>query len=163
MEPKGTKLPKGTGPGGSAGSALALCLIGVLASAIVARAVTLIAGAAPQVGSLISFAPAGQAGLPPVKVPAQRLAGHGGSPRACTLSLRTMKASGGSLIVEARNLRTGQALVHWAGTRTAGGAGDCGHTAHLALRGEDLAALARAADQPGPAAATLASAEPSRF
>lgn len=157
MKPNGSNIPKGTGLGA------ALCLICLLASAIAVRAVALITGAAPQVGSLISFAPTGRAGLPPVMVPARRLAGPGAPSRACTLSLQAMKAAGGSLIVEARDLRTGQALVHWAGSRTADGPGDCGHTAHLALRAEDLAALARAADQPGPAAAELASAEPSKF
>lgn len=149
---------RGNTPRGRAGAVVALCIICLLASAIAVRAAaTLITGGAAQVGTLIRFAPTGQPGSLRVAVPAHRLADADAAARSCTLSIRVIKAYGGSLMVEARNRRTARVLAHWAGTRTASGPADCGRTAQLVLRTGDLQALIAAASGLGPAAAALAS------
>jgi hypothetical protein len=65
----------------------------------------------------------------------------------CTLDVATIHANGGSIIVEQR-YRAGDNshyLVHWAGKRTAAGAGDCGEQANLKLDDANLDMLAMAA------------------
>jgi hypothetical protein len=66
--------------------------------------------------------------------------------RKCVLSPGTMRASGGSIIVEARSLtRPPVYRVHWAGGHTSRGAGDCGDAADLVLSRAELIKLANVA------------------
>ena len=139
-------------------AALALGLAAVLAGAISVRvAVGLLADMTPQVGTLIRFAPTSPVVPVEVRITARRLASTAQPARTCILSAAVMQADGGSLMVEARNRRTGRTLVHWAGARTAHGPDDCGHTAALRISEAGLRALAEAASGLGPdATAALA-------
>lgn len=97
----------------------------------------------PEVGDIVQFDPHAYM---PVDAKTQVAAArpNGGS---CLLNVATIHADGGSLIVE-QTLRAGtkgQYLVHWAGARTADGAGDCGTQATLKLNDAKLDVLALAA------------------
>jgi hypothetical protein len=130
---------------------LAVCLTALLTLAIGVRAAMgVLRDMAPQVGTLIRFTPGSPSPLVPVRVTAHRLATTARAGGTCTLSAQTMTADGGSLMVEARNRRTREALVNWAGGRTARGPGDCGRTAALRIDTESLRALAEAAGGLGP-------------
>ncbi len=148
----------GTTTGARVATAVAVGLATLLASAIGVRvAVTLLSDMTPQVGTLIRFTPTSPPALVQVRVTTRRLATTVEPARTCVLSAQVMKADGGSLIVEARDRRTSQAVVHWAGARTAHGPGDCGHAATLQIGEADLRALAEAASGLGlEAAAALA-------
>jgi hypothetical protein len=66
--------------------------------------------------------------------------------RACVLNSSVMVGSGGSLIVEAREEEPVLLYrLHWAGSRTDLGAGDCGRQADLLVSRIDLRKLATAA------------------
>ena len=63
--------------------------------------------------------------------------------QTCVLSPAVMGTTGGSLIIEARQLSTPPVYrVHWAGRRTGHGAADCGPSADLTLSRSDLMRLA---------------------
>jgi hypothetical protein len=67
---------------------------------------------------------------------------------ACVLDVRTMHANGGSLIIEAREPRTGTSFgyrVHWAGAHSSDEGSDCGSSADLLVNLEDVEVLAMAA------------------
>ncbi|MBN8908261.1 MAG: hypothetical protein J0H99_16860, partial [Rhodospirillales bacterium] len=64
---------------------------------------------------------------------------------ACTLDVAAMRESGGSLIVEQRGGGKNPLFrVHWSGLRTAADSRNCGASADLLLRGNDLQILATA-------------------
>jgi hypothetical protein len=117
----------------------------------------------PQVGAIVSFKP----GQPvasvlraPVEAQVVHLADPTGSAGSCRLDPKVMAAGGGSLIVEGRRSGpNGDALVHWAGARTAL-SGDCGRSAELALNADKLTVLAAAAGGFGVNQKTLAMAPP---
>ena len=99
----------------------------------------------PKVGDIISFDPLDRiasdvrAHLP--AIPADDRPGV-----ACVLDVRAMHASGGSLMIEAREPRTSFAYrVHWAGPRSSNGGTDCGSSADLLVSIEDVELLAMAA------------------
>jgi hypothetical protein len=65
---------------------------------------------------------------------------------SCVLSPGTMEAGGGSFIIEARRLsRPPVYRVHWAGSHTSQGAGDCGTAVDLVLSRTELMRLANVA------------------
>ena len=65
---------------------------------------------------------------------------------ACVLDVRAMHANGGSLIIEAREPRTGFGYrVHWAGTSSSNDSTDCGSSADLLVNLDDIEVLAMAA------------------
>jgi len=68
------------------------------------------------------------------------------SPLGCTLDLSTLRHTGGSLVIESEAMQTADAFhVHWAGEYTATDAGDCGGSANLIVKAEDLNMLALSA------------------
>jgi hypothetical protein len=102
----------------------------------------------PQVGDIITFVPAN-----PVKTAEQTsisVAAAGNLPAIpCTLDPDVLRASGGSLVIEARQLEPDVSYrVHWAGKRTSDSRTDCGRSAELLLRLEDVAVLRIAASGP---------------
>lgn len=64
--------------------------------------------------------------------------------RACQLELGTLRASGGSFIVEGP-AAGGRFVVHWAGLRTSRGAANCGASADIVLDARQLELLGIAA------------------
>lgn len=100
----------------------------------------------PDVGAIVSFDPRNgprywsQPGIAVVYAEAGKR-----SP-ACTLMPSVMAATGGSLIVEAKETsRPPSFRMHWSGQRTALGPGDCGRSADLILQLVQLRALATVA------------------
>jgi hypothetical protein len=103
-------------------------------------------GLRPQVGYIITFIPA-----QPATTSAQTSISVAavGNPSAipCILDPDVLRASGGSLVIEARQLEPEVSYrVHWAGKRTSGITTDCGRSAELLLRAEDIATLSMAAN-----------------
>jgi hypothetical protein len=104
----------------------------------------------PQVGAMVVFKP----GAPRMDLWHVRAAADNAGPypdgntvgRVCILSPGTMAEGGGSLVVEARRMSSPpQYRVHWAGSRTSNGGGDCGKAADLVLSRTDLQKLANTA------------------
>jgi hypothetical protein len=115
-----------------------------------------IAQIGPVVGEMISFDPRNgprywsQPGIPALTVPAggRRQVGQ---PRQCILMPSVMAASGGSLVIEAKEMTQPPLFrVHWSGPHTDLGAGDCGRSADLTLQLVQLRALANVAGGYGP-------------
>ena len=99
----------------------------------------------PKVGDIVSFEP-----LDPIsrdmraRLPA--MPADGKPNVACVLDVRTMHASGGSVVIESREPGTGfNYRVHWAGPRSSNDGADCGASADLLLNLEDIEVLAMAA------------------
>lgn len=93
--------------------------------------------AAPQVGDVLMFHRGVQ--VADSKVVTAREAGQ---PQAsCVLDPTVMARNGGSLVVEGSLQHARLYQVHWAGTRTASGARDCGRSADLILPKADLQRL----------------------
>jgi hypothetical protein len=75
---------------------------------------------------------------------------------ACILDVRTMHASGGSIVIESRQPEIPAGFrVHWAGGNSSTDGNDCGKSADLLLSREDLEVLAIAAGGFGAATRNL--------
>jgi hypothetical protein len=95
-------------------------------------------GFGPAVGDIISFSPQ----RPVARDLAVRLVAQRAGQSGCVLDVTAMRATGGSLIVEARETgRNPFYHVHWSGLRTSADADNCGAAADLDLRGNDLELL----------------------
>ena len=82
-------------------------------------------------------------------------------PTRCVLDPAVLAGAGGSLVVEEQDWRDGRTYrVHWAGDRTASGAGNCGASADLAINESDLNTLAIAAGGYGVTNKTIALSYP---
>jgi hypothetical protein len=106
---------------------------------------------APDVGEIVSFDPRNgprywsQPGIPAAIDSAGERA-NAGPPRNCILMPSVMAADGGSLVIEAKETTQPPLFrVHWSGSRTDFGAGDCGRSADLTLQLVQLRALANVA------------------
>lgn len=101
----------------------------------------------PKVGDFVVFRQA----LPDgdnwhLAIPASNVAERRPSDGPCVIDPNVIAKTGGSLIVEFRE--DASALLyhlHWAGTHTAAGEGDCGREADLTVTRTDLQKLANAA------------------
>ena len=122
--------------------AIVVLVIGALQILAVMR--TFAAG--PEVGDIVAFHPVG-AGIDEEAITVAYAAAP--TDRTCVLSPRVMRAAGGSMIVEQR-AEAGNYRVHWAGTRTNDGPGDCGVEADLSISVDALRALASATGQLAP-------------
>jgi hypothetical protein len=97
----------------------------------------------PSVGEIARFTPAAAAeGLGRVVEVALR----SNIGRNCVLDSDAMATGGGSLVVAGQADGGRRYMVHWAGTRTSYGAGDCGRSAELVLSRHSLVALIAAAE-----------------
>lgn len=103
--------------------------------------------ARPKVGDIVEFVR-----RPPdaeswrLLVAASAIAGRDPAAGPCLFDPNEMSAAGGSLLIEAREATSPPKFhLHWAGGRTAKGAGDCGASADLILDRADLQRLANAA------------------
>ncbi|HTW71125.1 MAG TPA: hypothetical protein VME47_14640, partial [Acetobacteraceae bacterium] len=129
---------------------------GLLSAALLAAVVSLagLAGAVkiaqtavafgPAVGDVIRFDPNSRM---PVDESTQIDAKQSNA-RGCVLDMDTIHRSGGSLVIEERlpgAADTPRYVVHWAGSRTAAGAHNCGRQADLMLDDSNLDVLAMAA------------------
>jgi hypothetical protein len=101
----------------------------------------------PKVGDMIVFKPGTQDNDAwQLEVAADKVAGRSTQQGACMLNPTVIAQKGGSLVVEQRSLGGDKLYrLHWAGSRTAEGPGDCGTTADLTLSRTDLQKLANAA------------------
>jgi hypothetical protein len=103
---------------------------------------------APQIGDIIAF--------PATRVPSISSASFAASrviapdSVSCILDVQIMQKSGGSLVVESRQLEPSRIFqVHWAGGRTSNDRDDCGGSADLLLSGNQISALIFAAGGTG--------------
>ncbi|HEY2617849.1 MAG TPA: hypothetical protein VGI78_10960 [Acetobacteraceae bacterium] len=101
----------------------------------------------PKVGDIVAFDPLDSISRDMhARLTAMPAGAHPGA--ACVLDVRTMHANGGSVIIEAREPRTGTSFgyrVHWAGAQSSNDGGDCGSSADLLVNLEDVEVLAMAA------------------
>ena len=98
----------------------------------------------PAVGDVIRFDPSGRMPVDlTTQIDAKRVNAAG-----CVLDMDTIHRAGGSLVIEQRlpgAEDTARYRVHWAGSRTANDAGNCGRRADLMLDDSNLDVLALAA------------------
>jgi hypothetical protein len=101
----------------------------------------------PQIGDMIVFVPSkADAETWQLKVSTVSVTGREQTAGPCVFDPNEMAATGGSLIVEARDESNPPRFqLHWAGQHTAKGTGDCGSVADLTLDRFDLQRLANAA------------------
>jgi hypothetical protein len=101
----------------------------------------------PRVGDMIVFVPTqGDSDTWQLQVVTTAISGRDRTSRPCVFDPNEMSASGGSLVIEAREEASPPRFqLHWAGRHTAKGAGDCGASADLTLDRYDLQRLANAA------------------
>lgn len=101
----------------------------------------------PQIGDMIVFVPSPNTGDSwQLRVSTASVAGREEAAGPCVFDPNEMTASGGSLIVEARQeTNPPRFRLHWAGHHTAKGAGDCGAAADFTLDRFDLQRLANSA------------------
>jgi len=101
----------------------------------------------PRVGDMIVFVPtAPEADSWQLQVATAAVAGRSEAAGPCVFDPNEMSANGGSLVIEARlEASPPKFQLHWAGTHTAKGKGDCGAAADLTLDRYDLQRLANAA------------------
>jgi hypothetical protein len=101
----------------------------------------------PRVGDMIVFIPAAPDGDSwQLNVSTTAVAGRDQMAGPCVFDPNEMSAAGGSLVVEAReDTSPPRFQLHWAGSHTAKGGGDCGAAADLTLDRYDLQRLANAA------------------
>jgi hypothetical protein len=110
----------------------------------------------PAVGDIISFDPLEKLSRDmQTKVTAKRAGEQAGG--ACVLDISAMHASGGSVVIEARQPQTNSGYrVHWAGAHSSDDPTACGASADLLLNQEDVEMLALAAGGYGVASRKLA-------
>jgi hypothetical protein len=125
-------------------------LLGIVAVALAGMVGTVglihqVGNLAPRVGDIVSFDP-----LDPMsrdmqaRLPAMLADDKPGV--ACVLDVRAMHATGGSMIIEARDPRSSFGYrVHWAGPRSSDDPADCGPSTELLVNLEDVEILAMAA------------------
>jgi hypothetical protein len=99
----------------------------------------------PKVGDIVTFDPLGSMSRD-IKARLPAIVADNKAGVACALDVRTMHAYGGSLIIEAREPDSKFGYrVHWSGQRSSNDGADCGASADLMLRLEDIEVLAMAA------------------
>jgi hypothetical protein len=100
---------------------------------------------APQIGDIISFKHERSIGPNAQERITARRVGRAPAVR-CTLDERVLRASGGSIVIEAlQSLPQPTYRVHWAGAHTSDGEADCGAVADLVLSRIEIVALMNAA------------------
>jgi hypothetical protein len=124
-----------------------ILLVGLVGLAGAIRLAQSAAEFGPQVGDIVAFDPARRVPRDaPARMTVQREAAA-----PCVLELHTLHRLGGSLVVESRSPRPNRLYrVHWAGTASAEGPGNCGAEADLTVDEETLEQLAMAAGGFGP-------------
>jgi hypothetical protein len=123
---------------------VALAALAVLGLILTAGLVQLANNLAPRIGDIISF--------PATKTPSASTASITADPsgvlsrRPCILDVEVMQRLGGSLLIEAVQLKPDRKFqVHWSGVRTSNSSEDCGGSADLLLNNAQIAALVFAA------------------
>jgi hypothetical protein len=101
----------------------------------------------PRVGDMIVFVPSrSDADSWQLQVATTAVSGRGQTAGPCVFDPNEMSATGGSLIIEAREEASPPRFqLHWAGQHTSKGSGDCGESADLTLDRYDLQRLANSA------------------
>lgn len=101
----------------------------------------------PKVGDMVVFRPGSQdADMWQMHIPATVVSPTGEAVGTCALDPNVISTSGGSLVVEARQVAPSLMYrLHWAGQRTTNDASDCGADTELTVTRTDLQRLANAA------------------
>ncbi len=124
-----------------------LCVLAIFATMSVVVVIRVVDHYRPRVGDIISFYPIKP--VPPDTETRLDVAPAGTSmARPCILDVRSMRMSGGSLIIEA--IRADSQFpyrVHWSGGPTSDVRTSCGTSAEVMLSPEEFAALKMAAIQ----------------
>ena len=145
---------------GSNSSGVGGALLGIAAFALAGMVGTLsllreVGELGPKVGDIVAFDPLRQFSRD-MKAQIAAMPADGGSGAACVLDVRAIHATGGSVVIEAKQPGTRTAYrVHWAGPRTSESATDCGSSAELLLGLDDIETLAMAAGGYGATAGKL--------
>jgi hypothetical protein len=131
-------------------SGLGSVLLGIAAIALAGMVGTIglihqVGELGPKVGDIVAFDPLDSISRDMhARLTAMSAGGQPGV--ACVLDVRAMHASGGSMIIEAREPRTSFGYrVHWAGAPSSNDGADCGSSADLLVNLEDVEVLAMAA------------------
>ncbi len=123
----------------------AVAVAGLLVVTIIVVSLRLATAMSVKTGDIIRLDPADQ----PVSDSQARLLAIviGDAPdKVCTLDLRVMELSGGSIVIDATQFSPALTYrVHWAGVRTSNDASDCGRSAELRVGADAIAALSMAA------------------
>jgi hypothetical protein len=132
----------------STGAGTVLLSIAAVALAGMVGTITLIhqvGELGPKVGDIIAFDPLESISSDMhARVPAMPADGKPGV--ACVLDVRTIHATGGSVIIEARDPQPGLGYrIHWAGRRSSDDGANCGASADLRVNLDDIEVLAMAA------------------
>jgi hypothetical protein len=144
----------------SKSSGIGSVLLGVTALALAGTIGTIgllqkVSELGPKVGDIVSFDPR-ESFSRDMKAEVTAIPVGARPGIACTLDVRTMHASGGSIIIEAREPQNQAGFrVHWAGGSSSTEGNDCGQSADLLLSREDLEVLAIAAGGFGAASRNL--------
>jgi hypothetical protein len=125
---------------------LAFSLVAILSLSVAFMMFSAMAQIGPEVGEIVAFNPGDgprywmQPGM------SVAYASRPGPRRRCILMPPVMSAGGGSLVIEAKEITQPPVFrVHWSGSRTDNGDGDCGRSADLILPLVQLRALANIA------------------
>jgi hypothetical protein len=99
-----------------------------------------------RVGDILVFKPDATVAdsLPVTAIRIAPLPQHSAAAQTCTLDPAVMAHDGGSLVVETKSLVQPVYGVHWSGTHTSTGAGDCGTSVNLTMSRMDLQTLVNA-------------------
>ncbi len=101
----------------------------------------------PKIGDIVAFKPGSDdTDMWQMTIPAMVLSAAGVPGQSCSLDPNVMAEKGGSLVVE--GLQGAPSLsyrIHWAGSKTARTADNCGGSANLRVSRTDLQRLANAA------------------
>jgi hypothetical protein len=122
-------------------------IVGVIAAVSTAGMIGLVNHLRPRVGDIITFERATSAASevdPRITV----VSAEASPAISCTLDVRAMRSSGGSLVIEA--MRSVPAITYrarWVGGPTSDGPDDCGAAAALTLDETDVAVLKVAAER----------------
>ena len=120
-------------------------LVGLIVAAIIVSSLRLADGLGPRIGDIIKFDPSKKIS-PDLQEPITTASIGGVTTVSCVLDPRIMLASGGSLVINAKQSKpNGTFRVDWAGTRTSDSQRDCGANAELLLSKSDIVTLMLAA------------------
>lgn len=141
--PNGTTLASWLPVAGAVAAALAIMVTGCVSTFLVLQMDEF----RPKVGDIVAFKPGSQdADLWQMTIPATMVSAKASPVATCSLDPNVIADKGGSLVVESwRTAPSLQYVVHWAGSETANGSGNCGTSANLLISRADLQRMANAA------------------
>jgi hypothetical protein len=124
-----------------------LCVLAIIAMMSVVVMLRVVDHFRPRVGDMISFYPI-KPSPPDTETKLEVSPAESSSATPCTLDVRAMRMSGGSLIIEAMRADSRFPYrVHWAGGPTSDAQTSCGTSVEVMLSPEEIGVLKMAAIQ----------------